>query len=485
LLTCAAAQVSAQVSAVSPQGLFFDQAAIGAHRGNYLEADAGVIYTDNVYLEPNGPGDTLGMLGLIGDLERAGTRLDYRLDSNLSVVKYLHSDFQTQPFGYADGSGELKIVPGFFSWTARDTYNNLVINPLDPITPDNLETINYFTTGPRFTLTPTLRTSIVLDGYYSFVTSSSNSPQYVNINNRRYGGDLTMSRAFTASTSAYITGTVYKIEYSDTAQNTDFRSNAVNGGFKYSDARTFLDISGGYQRLHTTVVNLVPSEIGIIERTENETPGGANWQANLSRVISPKQRVSLYATRLIADSSSLFQQGIGQPVPNLSGNLLVNGQPFTYTTYGATWRFEASRTTLQVNISQLREEYEFTPTSNTTSKWAGVLLTRKLSPVLKWELGATYGHNDYAGSTNHAVNVLTSLRWQVGRRFSLRFVYARSTQSSPGSYTADQVGIVAGYALTAPGTGTPPPEEPTFLQPVAPGSSQPWQVPAQQPSPPQ
>jgi hypothetical protein len=498
LLCLASMQVSAQVGAIAPQSLFFQQAAIDANRGNYLEADAGAIYTDNVRLEPNGPGATLGLVGLVGDLGRTGTRLDYRLDSDIAVVKYFPSDFKTQPFGYADGSAEFKILPSFFSWTARDTYNNLVLDPLAPVTPDNLETINIFTTGPRFTLTPTLRTRIVLDGFYSFVDSSSNSPQYVNINNRRYGGDLTMSRAFTSSTSVYITGIVQKVEFSNTEQNTDFRTESANGGIKFADPRTLVDLSGGYQKLHATVVNFVPSDIGIIEQPQNLTPSAANWAANLSRVISPTQRVSLYTQRLIADSSSLFQLGLNQAVPNFNGNQLANGQPFKYSVYGATWRFEGNRTSLQVNVTENRQEYEYTTNngianngingtnSNVTSKFAGALLTRKLSPVLNWDIGVTYGENEYGLSTNHLVSALTNLRWQVGQRLALHFVYAYNNQSNPGGYSNNLAGIIASYALTpvVAGTSQTQPGEPSFLSPIAPGSTQPWQPPVpQQPSP--
>src|SRR5580698_5810914 len=135
----------AQTGPLTTQSLFFDQAA--ANRGgNYLGLQAGFFYTDNVFLERNGPGDELALLGLVGDAQRDGTRLDYKLDSDISLIKYLHEDFPTQPFGYLDGLAEFKIVPGLFSWTARDSYNDLIISPYLPVTPDNLEAINYLST---------------------------------------------------------------------------------------------------------------------------------------------------------------------------------------------------------------------------------------------------------------------------------------------------------------------------------------------------
>ena len=202
LLALAALPAAAQIGPLTSQSLFFDQAS-NAHRGNYLEADTGLIYTDNVTRVQNGSGDTLALLGLVADTSRQGPRVDYRLASDIALVKYLRSSYQTQPFGYLDGTGDFWIVPGFFSWTGRETYTQTIIDPFAPVTPDNLEAINYVTTGPRFTLRPTLRTTVTLNGTYSYMNSSSKSPAYVNIDNHRYGGDVTLSHAFSNTSSAW------------------------------------------------------------------------------------------------------------------------------------------------------------------------------------------------------------------------------------------------------------------------------------------
>ncbi len=331
----------AQTGPLTTQSLLFDQAA-ASHVGNYLGLQAGFIYTDNVFLERNGPGDELALLGLVGDAQREGPRLDYKLDSDISLIKYLHEDFPTQPFGYLDGLAEFKIVPGLFSWTARDTYNDLIISPYLPVTPDNLEAINYLTTGPRLMWQPTLRTSLVVNGEYSIIDSSSKSPLYVNIDNHRYGGDATISRAFSNTTSAYLSATAEKVQFSDTLVNTDFRQEGGAVGLKYSDLRTVADVSIGYEKLHTVNLVTVDSIIGVIERPQNATPSGTNWKVELSRLITPNQRVSLHARREITDAANLFRLGVDQPVPSTVGNQIVSGTPFTYTSYGASWRLAGS-----------------------------------------------------------------------------------------------------------------------------------------------
>ena len=170
----AAAQISGPIST---QSLFFDQAS-GAHHGDYLEAQTGFIYTDNVNLEPGGAGDELAMIGLVGETERQGApRLDYRLNSDLMLVKYFGSDYQTQPLGYLDGTADFKIVPGTLLWTARDSFSQVSINQVGPPTPNNLESINYVTTGPQLLLKPTLQTTVTIDGSYSYVYSRLQVPR--------------------------------------------------------------------------------------------------------------------------------------------------------------------------------------------------------------------------------------------------------------------------------------------------------------------
>ena len=472
LLALVAMPAHAQIGPISSQSLFFDQAS-NAHRGNYLEAQGGLIYTDNVDLTRGGPGDTLAMLGLLGATSGDRPHLDYRLASDIALVKYLHSSFQTQPFGYADGSADLKIVPGFFSWTGRETYTQAVIDPFLPVTPDNLESLNYLTTGPRFTLRPTLRTTITVDGTYSYVNSSSKSPLYVNIDNHRYAGDITLSRAFTNTTSVYITGSSNKVEFTDQVANTNFRQDQAQAGLKFAEARTVLDLSGGYTRLHQVALATVQTLRGPRQLPQNQTPSGATWQVQLSRLISPTQRVSLHAVKQVTDAASLFRLNVDQPVPTTVPNRIVSGQPFTDRQFGATWRFQAQRTSLQIDVLDVSDRYRANPDSDRDVKDVSALFARQLSPVLNWDIGAAYEHAHYGvGESLDTVNAITSLRWRLGERVGLRFIYAHSTLT-PHGYADNQVGVTASYALTAAGqAGSQAPAAPA-LQPTSPMSAQP------------
>jgi hypothetical protein len=176
--------------------------------------------------------------------------------------------------------------------------------------------------------------------------------------------------------------------------------------------------------------------------------------------------VSVHALNQVTDAANLFRLNLDQPVPGNSQNQLATGQPFTHREYGASWRYDNGRTSLDINAIDYSDHYQLTPNSNVTAKQANALVGRHLSASLNWDLGLTYEHDTYGfGSTSHTINAITSLRWRVGPRVGLRFLYAHSSQS-PNGYQDNQIGVTASYALTTAAKAA----DSQLLQPIAPAS---------------
>lgn len=447
---------AAQVGLLNGQTLLAQSAS--NYAGNHLAADGGFIFTDNVNRTASGSSQMLLLLGLSGDVSREGTRLDYRLASNLALLKYLGGAYSTQPTGFLDGTVFFKVVPGFFSWNARETYVQLQINPFAPVTPDNVENVNYFTTGPRFTMRPTLRTSVTIDALYSYLTSSSQSSQYVNIDNQRYGGDLRIDRAFSEAASLYIKGNYDKVDFKDQVINNNFSLGAASGGYRLSNGRTSLDISGGYSKLHVYDV-LIVSEgpFGSRESRQDEEFETPVWGLDLSRLITPSQRVALHASQQFSDPAQAFRLGFEQSVPTVPPPRLATGEAFKQRSYALTWLFQASRTSFGASLSEYQERYVVTTGNDRNVKLADLQLNRRLNPVLSLDIvlsyqnqeqvgaGPTTGGQTVSGQSSKSYGAVTDLRWQVGERLSLRFIYAHSRQT--GVYSDNQIGITASYSL--------------------------------------
>jgi len=434
------------------QSLFFNQASNA--QANSLAVNAGLLYTSNATYTANATNATLALVGLSGNITYQGPRLDYHLLSDISVAKYLNGTFPTEPSGSLDAGAQLQIVPGFFSWIVQNTYSQVLINPYVPVTTNNLENINNFSTGPRFTLRPTLRTSVTLEGTYSYVSGSAPAG-FVNIDSQRYRGSLKAERAFSSTSSLYVRGSYEKVDFKDQVDNNNFSLGEAVAGYSLSDARTALDISGGYSKVRVEDV-LVPvhSIIGVVEERETQTSGGLTWNFNLSRLITPSQRVALFGGQQYTDAATALRASFNQPGSGIAPTQLAAGGPFQGRTFGAGWHFEALRTRLDVSVASSRTRYlVISPlTPNTNAKFANVALARQLSPVLTWDIGATYQRwNNIGGQAPingqaswNMFTAFTSLQWRVGERLGLRFFYQRSSQFGVGS---NQVGIMASYDL--------------------------------------
>ncbi len=491
-LTLIALPATAQVGPLTPQTLFFQQAS-NARSGEYLTADAGLMYNDNALYGAGGGGSMLALLGLSGYLSQVGTRLDYHLDSNIAATKYFSGGYSVEPTGYFDGEAIFKIVPGDFAWIGRETYTQLLINPLAPTTPNNLENLNFITTGPRFTLRPTLRTSVTLDGTYSIVTSGSQSQyiagsqsyQYVNLDSHRYGSKLKIDRAFSSSASLYLKGSWQKVQFSDTTVNNDFTLGEGSLGYHLENGRTVLDVSGGYSQLRVyDVLVYEQSIIGVVESRQTQTTGQGIWALDLSRLIAPNQRVALTASQQLSDAASYFQVGFDTAVPTVAPPIFAAGNPFIVRSYGADWRVQETRTSLDVALRYVSYDYPFgasnagsngrpsitLPTNNSDIKLASVLLARQLTPKLNWDIGAYFQHQDTLDAPAfNTTSEITDLRWQVGQRLGLRFVYAHSSLS--GGYTDNQFGVIVSYTLLGAGSSAAQQTAPG-LSPFAPLSTQ-------------
>jgi hypothetical protein len=491
LLTLAALPAAAQVAPLTYQNLFFDQAS-NAHTGNYLALDAGLVYTDNASFGANGSGDTLAELGLIGNAAQSSSLFDYHVDSDIALVKYLHGSYRTEPTGYFDGGMQLKLVPELFSWLARETYTQLQIDPYSPVTPDNLENVNYLTTGPRFMLHPTLRTAATLDLEYSYMDSASQSPLYVNITNHRYGADLKIERAFSSASSLYLKGKYEKVFFNDQVDNHNFSLGEGVLGYHLQDARTDVNLSGGYTTV--SVYDLLaptprvpvlrgpdvwapPSDAMLLQADtalaataqaspQAETFGGANWQITLARLITPNQRVALIASRQLVDPVAEFQLGFDSPVPTIVPQQLAVGDPYTAREYGADWRFVMARTSIDVGALYTSQRFELLPTDNRNLRDVNALFARQLTAVLNWEIGVRYDHEDVIGGPSfNATEELTDLRWQIADRVGLRFIYAHTSYNSVNT---NQVGITVSYRVV----GAAPSAAPSALLPISPMSTQ-------------
>jgi hypothetical protein len=468
-LAFAAVPAAAQVSPLTTQSLFQYQAT-NNRGGNYLAVDGGVVWSDNVLGTEGGASDTLLLFGLSGNVSGEGGRADYHLSTNLALLKYLSGSFPTRPVGFLDGVVTFKIVPGFFSWIARETYSQAQINLNAPASPENLVSLNYITTGPRFTMRPTLRTSVRLEALYSIINTSSysyatpgtGSNQYTNFDNHRYGGNLKIDRAFSDIASLYLKGDYEKVEFKDEVNYNNFSLATAEAGYNLSEGRTFLDAAGGYSWLRIyDVLSTVDSVGGERESLATEEFQKPTWRFELSRLIAPTQRLGLHASQQFIDAAEAFRLGFDQPAPTIAPPVLGTGNAYLQRYYGLDWQIQGVRTGLSVSLAKVTSDYLVTTINATDNeiKLANAALTRVLSPVLRGDLVLSWERVNQIGTTPPGIpaqsgsghGARADLQWQVGAHLGVRFLYSYTSWLG---VSTNQVGVIASWPFVTPQANT-------------------------------
>jgi hypothetical protein len=177
----------------------------------------------------------------------------------------------------------------------------------------------------------------------------------------------------------------------------------------------------------------------------------------------------------------MFQSGLGLAVPAVGTSQTAIGAPFTNRVYGADWRLQGPRTSVDIQLLDTQQRYQFTSATdqNRDLKDLGMMVARQLGPVLNWDVGVHFERQDLTGErATNGTTAITDLRWRVGRRVSLRFIYAHTTFFGIND---NQLGVLAAYTLLGGAGGAAPSQTPEFqpalspygLQPIAPMSTVP------------
>lgn len=408
---------------------------------NGLQLNTGLTHSDNIRRTANDEvSDTIASVGFTADTVRDGTRLDYRLLADMTWAEYLDNTYKGQPFGALDGNLKFAILPGRFFWDARDTFSQLTLDPAAAATPDNTESFNYFTTGPRgeFAFGSNMQLSVY--GTYSAVHYMSRNADTTGVDSKRYSGGLTLRHVVSEGTSSYLAVTSQKVKFDDVTIVGDYDRQEAYVGYHLEGGRTFADVSVGATRLERTSG---PSQSGFLGRLE------------LARKISPSSTVSLQATEQIGDSVDMFRSGFDRPTGLAGLQEFATTDPFRERLVGVSWNFQRPRTSFSLSATVTQDRYETQTTLDRKSRGIGASFTRRLNPLFDFNLSAQYQRDDFDNINveNKLKDIATALAWHVGRRLDVTFHYTRAERDSAGQgveYNENRYGATLAYNLTPP-----------------------------------
>lgn len=109
----------------------------------------GALYTDNIDRIPENERDELIQIFEVdADTSYEGPRFSGMLDTTLGYRHYTQDRYDDEPRGTLLASADWMISPRRFRWSVSDLLANAPIDPLENITPGNLQFVNAFQTGP-------------------------------------------------------------------------------------------------------------------------------------------------------------------------------------------------------------------------------------------------------------------------------------------------------------------------------------------------
>jgi hypothetical protein len=387
--------------------------------------DVGVAETDNVTLaSTNKVSQTLAEADADFDFRKRSRLLDVDAKGNFTFFDYLQGAYGSQVVGRFDGAAHVALIPERLAWVLTDDYGQAALDPYTPVTPTNLENVNYVSTGPdlNMRLGPT--------GFFNasarFARSQySTSP----FNSNRGLGNLALGLQLSARSSVSLNVDAERVTFDNTALNSNFERTSGFVRYEVQGARTSLATDLGA----TT-----------ISRSGSSTTGGLA-RIELGRTLSAAAKLTLSAGRLLTDASTSFSN-LQSGAIGVIGTAPAAQTSSTFIAHyaSAKWEYKRSRTTLAVSGRWEKDTYSGQQESlDFTRRGAEFRVTRRLTRALTAELFGRYYKTDYphsvvaplSGSPNFDDEAIAGmLTWRHGRALEVRLRCEHDARLTAGAY---------------------------------------------------
>jgi hypothetical protein len=430
--------------AVSPAAWSAAQAqapAIGQTQGQQINwgLDLGVRYTDNVgRVDVNEQSDTVGIAGLNFAIDVNRPRLDARAAADLRYLKYFESDFEDRVNGGLDGSLALAFVPERFVWVAEDNYGQVTRNRAVADNPDNLQDINYFSTGPDITLPLGSRTSFQVQGRYQDAYFEQG-----NADSTTTTGSAALLRQLTSATTLSLNVSHSEVDFDDDRVFVDYSVDQAFLRLALTGSRTTLTLDGGGSRL---------------ERDHNSGKSDSVLaRLDVARLIGARSSLRLVAGTMPSNTQQSFRldQQLGG-VDVGPDSEVVAGDSFkadyAYLTFATDWE----RGGLTLLLSGRSQEHEVFTDLDRDQYRATLTVTRELTRSVSLDVRGTYLDEKFTntGFGFDQWGAGLGLRWEIGRRVSLRARvdhYVGTSDDGTRDYTENRAYIGISYSTSRGG----------------------------------
>jgi hypothetical protein len=381
-----------------------------------VEVTAG--YTDNLQRQPEGEDEVPASLGLAGAWVETTRHLAVDIEGRVDGIKYFNDTVDDEIVGQLDGSLTWWAVPERFAWVIENVYGQVATDPFQPISPENRENTNFFSTGPDWYIPFGERMRAYLGGRYGMARY-----EITETDSDRLVGVAGIDRAVSSKSRLGVQVSSESVDF-DSALQSDFDRQEVYARYEFSrDQQTGglpsgLTVNAGYTWLDGDAGDDSAPLIEVL----------------YSKGLSSSVRVGLELASRFSDAGLEFAAG-GLPGsgPGTDPGVIPQAGVYEERSGLATVDFQRQRTTLGFAVRLADESYE---TDTLDRRRFDVRLTaeRRMTRRLTGSAGVLWSRNEYASGGLDREDTDTEyrleLRRELGQRSSIAVIGLHASRSS-------------------------------------------------------
>jgi hypothetical protein len=326
--------------AVAACGIAAMLMSVGAAALEYeYSVSAGAGTSDNVTRVPaNQIEEDLTTGGL--DLRLTSQERKYEADiyADLNYIEYRNDTYESDVAGSAELGFRYMFVPDGFEWVITNSFGQGTTEPFEAQTPETLENINYFTTGPD---------GVVRLGSFGNLRAlarySRTDYEESDFNDERILGGLSLGRELSGRGVLSINATTERVEFNEPELGSDYDRHSAYLGYEIESARMHVRAEAGYSEIH---------DFG-------DSSGSPLFGLEIARDVSPNSVLTFAAGIGSSDAAEAmrFDNVLGGSTPGRPQQV-SSADPFESTYATLHWRFRATRTTVSVSANYVEDVYE-------------------------------------------------------------------------------------------------------------------------------
>lgn len=400
--------------------------------------NAGVGYSDNINRAAQDEVDEImAAVGADVFIEQFTRRLSAHLAGSVAYVEYLDETYDNELIGNLFGEADIAIVPDRFSWWIQDNFAQTRRDAASPVTPENRENVNYFTTGPVVTLPVGTRTGLRLAGRYSDVYYEDSD-----FGNTSLFGSAALFRSFTEASRISLNLSAENTEYDNPLLAADYEEYEAFISYQIAAARTSLIADVGYTEL----------------RFDDTSSDGFLARLTLTRQLGPYSMLAVSAGREFSNSADLVRLLQESDSTGTSTQpVQATGSPFKSTYGRVDWDFLRNRTQLGAGAEFYKEDYEIDEAFNRKRHVYQLRAGRELNRTLSLRAEAGYARETYEVQAREFSELTGDvfLDWRMGRHWYTSMHYRwidRSDDVAVNEFNENQIWLLVGYSRSGRGS---------------------------------